>query len=90
MCVGTAVCAGTAVCVASAVCVAVAVGETGGRDEIDVCGELDADAAADCEDPPAGDGVRVPGWPTDCPLVEGEGVKMDGADELPPRYRRRR
>jgi hypothetical protein len=88
VCVAVALCVGAAVavCVGAAawVCVAVAVGETGGRDEIDMCGALDAGASADREDPPAGDGVRVPDWVADCPPVEGVGVKMDGTDELPP------
>ena len=75
------------------VCVAVAVGETGGRDEIVVRGEPDADAPPrlvdvadappDREDPPVGDGVRVP-WADDCPVIEGVGVKTDGTDEPEP------
>ncbi len=97
--VGVGVCVGRIVvtpgvgateAVADAVFVAVA----GVRDEADVCGEPDADALprlcevlADApdvrEDPPDGDGVRVP-WLADCPLVVGVGVKMDGTEEPEP------
>lgn len=67
------------------------------EDEAEACGEPDADAppraGADVpgedppgarEDPPAGDGVRVPGWLDDCPFAGGVGVKIDGTEEPPP------
>jgi hypothetical protein len=64
-------------------------------EEVDVCGELDADAPPEADllgdEPPevretwpVGDGVRVPGSPGDCPLACGVGVKIDGTDELLP------
>jgi hypothetical protein len=91
------VAAGVSLCVGAAValCVGFAVAELDACDEVDVCGEPDADAPPDADllgdEPPevretwpVGDGVRVPGWLDDCPLVCGVGVKIDGTDELPP------
>jgi hypothetical protein len=43
-----------------------------------------ADEPGDLEAWPVGDGVRVPGWPEDCPCVGGGGWETDGADEPPP------
>jgi hypothetical protein len=67
------------------------------EDEAGACGEPDADAppraGADAlvddppdarEDPPAGDGVRVPWWLDDCPFVWGVGGEIDGTEEPPP------
>jgi hypothetical protein len=63
--------------------------------ESEACGEPEADAPPrpvevavaeapdDLEDWPVGDGVRVPDWLGDCPLVWGVGVKIDGTDEPP-------
>jgi hypothetical protein len=66
-------------------------------DEAGACGELDAEApprpGADVladdppdgrEDPPAGDGVRVPWWLDECPFVWGAGAETDGTEEPPP------
>jgi hypothetical protein len=73
-----------------------ACGESEACAEFEACGESDADADAplrpvavaeapvDLEDWPVGDGVRVPDWLEDCPLVWGVGVKIDGTDEPPP------
>jgi hypothetical protein len=67
------------------------------EDETGACGEPDADApprpGADVpgddppdarEDPPAGDGVRVPWWLEDCPPVCGVCAEVEGTEEPPP------
>jgi hypothetical protein len=107
VCVGAEVGVGAEVCVGAGVplwvgagvplCVGFAVAELDACEEVDVCGEPDADAlprpVADVlgDEPPevretwpVGEGVRVPGWLDDCPLVWGVGVKIDGTDELLP------
>jgi hypothetical protein len=47
----------------------------------DVLGDDPPDAR---EDPPAGDGVRVPWWLDDCPFVWGAGAETDGTEEPLP------
>jgi hypothetical protein len=87
--------AGVPVCVGFAVAELEACDEA--EDEAGACGAPDADApprpGADVladdppdarEDPPAGDGVRVPWWLDDCPLVEGVGAEIDGTEEPLP------
>jgi hypothetical protein len=87
--------AGVPVCVGFAVAELDARDEA--EDEAEARGEPDADAlpwpGADVladdppdarEDPPAGDGVRVPWWLDDCPLVGDVGAETDGTEEPPP------
>jgi hypothetical protein len=91
--------AGVPVCVGFAVAELEACDEAcdEAEDEAGACGEPDADApprpGADVladdppdarEDPPPGDGVRVPWWLDDCPLVWGAGAEIDGTEEPPP------
>jgi hypothetical protein len=66
-----------------------------GEDRAEARGESDTDepprfVEVALVDEPAGleawpgDGVRVPGWPEDCPCVGGVGAESDGTDEPPP------
>jgi hypothetical protein len=92
---GAAVCVTVRVTVGFGVTEWDARGESEARAEPEACGEPDADALPrpvevavaeapdDLEDWPVGDGVRVPDWLGDCPLVWGVGVKIDGTDEPP-------
>ena len=102
--------AGAEVCVVGAgvaVWVGLGVAESDARDEVedeaeawdelDVCGDPDADAPTlpvevaaadapsdDLEPWPVGDGVRVPDCDEECPPADGVGVKIVGTDEPPP------